>query len=115
MKKPTKMDEKLSAIMSVVCDNFKVTAEDLRNGRHFREIATPRQVYSYFARKHTKISNRLIAKSLNQVEPSTVIHSCRTVENLMWQDKWFKHQVEETDKTVREVMDLFKYEKVPQL
>ena len=55
----------------------------------------------YFAKKHTKSSLATIGLQCGNKDHATVLHACRTVNNLIETDKQFRIYVEELDKKIK--------------
>lgn len=81
-------------IIETVCSYYGTTREVISRKVKYREIAFPRQVSFYFIKKYTNLNNRQ-AGQLFKKDPSTVIHSCEVLEDLMYTDKSIKNEVEE--------------------
>jgi chromosomal replication initiator protein len=54
----------------------------------------------YLAKQHTKMPLTAIGAAIGNRNHATVLHSCKTISNLMDTDKTFRTQVEEIEKYV---------------
>ncbi|MCK9168729.1 MAG: hypothetical protein M0O94_09230 [Bacteroidales bacterium] len=55
----------------------------------------------FFSKKHTKSSLATIGLYCGNKDHATVLHACRTVNNLIETDKQFKIFVEEIEKKIK--------------
>ena len=88
-------------IQKVVCDYFKVPVIEMFSQSRKRNIVQVRQVSMYFVKKHTDLSLAQIGIDCGNKDHATVLHACRTVENMKATDKVFKEQLEDIDKILR--------------
>jgi len=84
-------------IIKTVSGYFHVDENCIRSKSRKREIVQARQVAMYFAKQLTKISLKGIGAQLGSKDHATVLHSCRTVSNLLETDRRFKMQVDELE------------------
>ncbi len=82
-------------IKKTVGSYFKLSEENLVSKTRKREIVQARQIAMYFAREMTKTSLASIGAQIGNKDHATVLHACRTVENLMETDKKFHYIIEE--------------------
>ncbi len=68
-------------IINVVCEQYKITPEDIRSDNKSREISYPRQIIMYLCRKMTNYKTQAIATLLNLKNHTTIIHGVRRIEN----------------------------------
>jgi len=66
-----------------------------------REIVQARQIAMYFSKSLTKASLSTIGSVIGNKDHATVLHACKTVNNLMETDKRFKAQVEDIQKKLK--------------
>jgi chromosomal replication initiator protein len=85
-------------IQKVVCDYFDMPIELLKSKTRKREVVQARQIAMYFAKKMTKSSLASIGSHCGGKDHATVLHACRTVNNLSETDKQFRLYLEELDK-----------------
>lgn len=82
-------------IKKKVSSYFDLTEDKLIAKTRRREIVQARQIAMYFSREITKSSLASIGAQIGNKDHATVLHSCRTVENLMETDKKFRYLIEE--------------------
>lgn len=80
---------------------FNLTEENLVAKTRRREIVQARQIAMYFAREITKTSLASIGAQIGHKDHATVLHACRTVENLMDTDRKYRIIIEE----LRQILD----------
>lgn len=85
----------ISYIKKKVGAYFNLTEENLVSRTRRREIVQARQIAMYFAREITKTSLASIGAQIGHKDHATVLHACRTVENLMDTDKKYRIIIEE--------------------
>jgi chromosomal replication initiator protein len=62
-----------------------------------REIVQARQIAMYFAKKYTKDSLTNIGNVIGKRNHATVLHACKTVQDLIETDKNFRRTIEEIE------------------
>ena len=55
----------------------------------------------FFAKKYTELSLAQIGEQCGKKDHATVLHACRTVDNLRTTDRNFKEQLDEIDKILK--------------
>lgn len=73
-------------IQEKVADYYKLRLADMVSKRRPANIAFPRQIAMYLSRNLTSHSLQDIGQSFGGRDHGTVIHACKTVENMMEQD-----------------------------
>ncbi len=96
--KNTSREISIDYIQKVVCDYFSLPLEAINSKTRKREIVQARQLAMYFSKKLTKSSLATIGLHCGNKDHATVLHACRTVNNLIDTDKQFRLYVEELDK-----------------
>lgn len=99
--KNTAREISIDYIQKVVCDYFNLSIDVINSKTRKREIVQARQLAMYFAKKHTKASLATIGLHCGNKDHATVLHACRTVNNLIDTDKQFRIYVEELDKKIK--------------
>ncbi len=66
-----------------------------------REIVQARQVAMFFSKSMTKSSLATIGSQIGGKDHATVLHACKTVNNLIETDKRFRLQVDEIEKKLK--------------
>ncbi len=96
--KNTAREVSIDYIQKVVCDYFDLPIELLKSKTRKREIVQARQIAMYFAKKMTKSSLAHIGLHCGGKDHATVLHACRTVNNLQETDKLFRKYLEDLEK-----------------
>lgn len=99
--KSTSKEISIDYIQKLVCDFFNIPSEVINSKTRKREIVQARQLAMYFAKKHTKASLATIGLHCGNKDHATVLHACRTVNNLIETDKQFRNYVEELDNKLK--------------
>ena len=94
----TAREVSIDYIQKVVCDYFDLPIELLKSKTRKREIVQARQISMYFAKKMTKSSLANIGLHCGGKDHATVLHACRTVNNLSETDKHFRKYLEDLEK-----------------
>ncbi|MCC6840249.1 MAG: chromosomal replication initiator protein DnaA [Flavobacteriales bacterium] len=96
--KNTAREVSIDYIQKVVCDYFDLPIELLKSKTRKREVVQARQIAMYFAKKMTKSSLANIGAHCGGKDHATVLHACRTVNNLQETDKQFRGYLEDLEK-----------------
>jgi chromosomal replication initiator protein len=96
--KSSKREVSIDYISKVVCDYFDLPVEVLHTKTRKREIVQARQIAMYFSKSMTKHSLASIGSQIGDKDHATVLHACRTVNNLMETDKKFKNYINDIEK-----------------
>ncbi len=96
--KNTAREVSIDYIQKVVCDYFDLPIELLKSKTRKREVVQARQIAMYFAKKMTKSSLASIGAHCGGKDHATVLHACRTVNNLQETDKQFRSYLEDLEK-----------------
>jgi len=88
-------------IQKVVCDYFNVPLEIINSKTRKREVVQARQIAMFFAKHLTKSSLATIGLHCGNKDHATVLHACRTVNNLMETDKSFKVYIDDLEKRIK--------------
>ncbi|MCK4920885.1 MAG: chromosomal replication initiator protein DnaA [Bacteroidales bacterium] len=99
--KNTKREISIDYIQKVVCSYFNIGVENLQSKTRKREIVQARQVAMYFSKSLTKSSLATIGTQIGGKDHATVLHACKTVNNLIDTDKRFRLQVDEIEKKLK--------------
>jgi chromosomal replication initiator protein len=98
----SKKEVSIEEIQKVVSSYFQMDVETLQSKTRKRHIVQARQIAMFFAKKMTKASLASIGKQIGERDHATVLHACKTVNNLTSTDKQFKKFVEDLDKRLAE-------------
>jgi chromosomal replication initiator protein len=96
--KNTKREVSIDYIQKVVSDYFQMDVETLQSKTRKRHIVQARQLAMFFAKKFTKASLASIGSQIGKRDHATVLHACKTVDNLSSTDKQFRKYVEDLSK-----------------
>ncbi len=99
--KNTSREISIDYIQKVVCDYFNLPLDLINSKTRKREIVQARQLAMYFSKKHTKSSLATIGLHCGNKDHATVLHACRTVNNLVETDKQFRVYVEDLEKKIK--------------
>ncbi|MEC4116702.1 chromosomal replication initiator protein DnaA [Myroides phaeus] len=88
--KNVKREISIDYIQKVVSDYFQMDTETLRSKTRKRNIVQARQLAMFFAKKYTKSSLASIGSQIGDRDHATVLHACKTIDNLLETDKEFK-------------------------
>jgi chromosomal replication initiator protein len=96
--KNTKREVSIDYIQKVVSDYFEMDVATLQSKTRKRHIVQARQLAMFFAKKFTKASLASIGSQIGKRDHATVLHACKTVDNLAETDKQFKKYIEDLTK-----------------
>ena len=98
--KNTAREVSIDYIQKVVCDYFDLNIELLKSKTRKREVVQARQIAMFFSKKLTKSSLANIGAHCGGKDHATVLHACKTVNNLMDTDKTFRGYIADLDKKI---------------
>jgi chromosomal replication initiator protein len=93
--KNTKREISIDMIQKVVSKYFDMDVATLQSKTRKRHIVQARQLAMYFSKRMTKASLASIGSQIGNRDHATVLHACKTVDNLSETDKQFRKYVEE--------------------
>ena len=96
--KNTKREVSIDYIQKVVSDYFQMDVDTLQSKTRKRHIVQARQLAMFFAKKFTKASLASIGSQIGKRDHATVLHACKTVDNLTSTDKQFRKYVDDLTK-----------------
>ena len=96
--KNTKKEISIDQIQKIVSDYFQMDVLTLQSKTRKRHIVQARQLAMFFSKKFTKASLASIGTKIGHRDHATVLHACKTVDNLAFTDKQFRKYVEDLDK-----------------
>ncbi len=99
--KNTKREISIDYIQKVVCNYFNIPLEHIQSKTRKREIVQARQVAMFFSKSLTKASLATIGSQIGGKDHATVLHACKTVNNLIETDKRFRIQIDEIEKKLK--------------
>jgi chromosomal replication initiator protein len=74
--------------------------DTLKSKTRKREVVQARQIAMYFSKQMTKSSLATIGMHCGGKDHATVLHACKTVNNLMDTDKRFRGYIEDLKKKI---------------
>ena len=96
--KNTKKELSIDQIQKIVSDYFQMDVTTLQSKTRKRHIVQARQLAMFFSKKFTKASLASIGTKIGHRDHATVLHACKTVDNLAFTDKHFRKYVEDLTK-----------------
>ena len=89
-------------IQKVVCDYLDLPVETIQDTSRKREVVQARQLSMYFAKKITKSSLAVIGMQCGNKDHATVLHACKTIDNLRQTDRHMRAMVDELEKKLNQ-------------
>ncbi len=84
----------IEIIQKRVADHYQIRHSDMTSKRRPANIAIPRQIAMYLARSLTKHSLQEIGDAFGGRDHGTVIHACKSVDNMLEQDTTARGAIE---------------------
>ncbi len=97
MSKTVNRTISIEKIQDIVCKHFSVPMDVLHSKSRKREIVQARQIAMYLSKVYTKNSLQTIGQEIGSRDHATVLHACKTVNNLRDTDKTFKANLKELE------------------
>lgn len=91
----------VDAIKRLVAEEMGITPDKLSAKTRKRDIVIARQMAMYFAKQFTNQSLKSIGEQFGGRDHSTVIYSCKSVEDLSDTDAAFKKKIGELEKRIK--------------
>jgi chromosomal replication initiator protein len=91
----------LDYIQRIVADHFEVPEDMLKDKTRKREVVMARQISMYLAKSLTNQSLKVIGDYFGGRDHSTVIYSCRAVQDLLDTDEEFQEQLQDIEKKIK--------------
>ena len=95
--KNNKNDLTIDHMQQIIADYFNLDIESLHSKTRKRNVVQARQLAMFFSKKYTKNSLSTIGSQIGQRDHATVLHACKTVENLIETDRAFKKYVSDLE------------------
>ncbi|ACU93483.1 chromosomal replication initiator protein DnaA [Capnocytophaga ochracea DSM 7271] len=95
--KNNRNDLTIDHIQQIIADYFGLDIESLHSKTRKRNVVQARQLAMFFSKKYTKNSLYTIGSQIGQRDHATVLHACKTVENLIETDRAFKKYVSDLE------------------
>lgn len=99
--KSTRKEISIDYIQKIVCEYFGLPSDILQAKTRKREIVQARQIAMFFSKSMTKSSLSTIGSIIGGKDHATVLHACKTVNNLKDTDKRFKSQIEDIERRLK--------------
>lgn len=99
--KSTAREISIEYIQKIVADYFNIAVDTINTSTRRREVAQPRQICMYFAKKYTKLPLSTIGKNCGNKDHATVLHACRVIADLYETDKKMHADIDEIDKKMK--------------
>lgn len=99
--KSTRKEISIDYIQKIVCEYFGLPSDVLQTKTRKREIVQARQIAMFFSKSMTKSSLSTIGSIIGGKDHATVLHACKTVNNLKDTDKRFKSQIEDIERRLK--------------
>ncbi|MEI7596749.1 MAG: chromosomal replication initiator protein DnaA [Bacteroidota bacterium] len=99
--KNTVREVSIDYIQKVVCDYFTINLDLINSKTRKREVVQARQIAMFFAKSMTKSSLATIGLHCGNKDHATVLHACRTVNNLLETDKAFRTYIDDIEKKLK--------------
>ncbi len=87
----------LEMVMQTVSDYFHINIEEMRSKKKSQNIVLPRQIAMFLARKLTKHSLPEVGKAFGGRDHTTVMHSCKKIEQAVHTDKEIGYSVDKLE------------------
>ncbi len=88
-------------IQKIVSEYFGLTVEQINSKTRKRNIVQARQLAMFLAKTYTKTSLTTIGLHCGNKDHATVLHACKTVQNLIETDREFKTYTEDLEKKIK--------------
>ena len=88
-------------IQELVAGHFELPVEILQGKTRKRQVVIARQLSMYLAKQLTDQSLKAIGENFGGRDHSTVIYSCKTVQDLMETDAIFKDTVSDLQRKIK--------------
>ena len=85
----------IDQIIKVVCNYYDMDFKTFQSKSQKREIVQARQIAMYFSKNFTKSSLATIGTEIGMKDHATVLHACKTVNNLMDTDRKYRREIED--------------------
>jgi chromosomal replication initiator protein len=97
----TNKEISIDYIQKIVSEYFGLTVDQMNSKTRKRNIVQARQLAMFLAKAHTKTSLTTIGLHCGNKDHATVLHACKTVQNLIETDKEFKSYADDLEKKIK--------------
>ena len=80
-------------IISVVCEHYGVSRDDIISRKKSADISVPRQIIMYLCRKYTDTTFEGIAKILHKKDHSTILYGCNAISEQLKTDENLRNNI----------------------
>ena len=87
-------------IQRVVANHYNINIDDMKSATRSRNLAFPRQIAMYLARKLTALSLPLVGQAFGGKDHTTIMHACQKIETLIRNDAEFQKEVELIEQSI---------------
>jgi len=87
-------DISIQEIQKEVAAEFNINLSDMVSSSRAKQIARPRQIAMYLAKKLTTSSLMEIGKMFGGKDHTTVMHACKKIDELQREDLGFMNSIE---------------------
>lgn len=88
-------------IQKLVADHYNIPVDKLQGKTRKRSVVIARQLSMYLSKNLTNKSLKAIGENFGGRDHSTVIYSCRAVQDMLDTDNMFKRTVQELEKRIK--------------
>lgn len=90
--------ELMAKIKFTIHKYFNIEYDRIQDSKRKRELVQCRQIGMYFSKNMTRLSLEDIGFFFGKKDHATVLHACKTVNNLIETDQNYKYQIEDIKK-----------------
>jgi len=101
-KEPEKKQITIDNIQKLVAGYFNVPMELMQSNTRKREVVQARQIAMKFSKVMTKQSLTTIGTQIGDKDHATVMHACKTVDNLIETNRQYRQQYEDIEKKLKQ-------------
>lgn len=99
---PKQSNMSIEVIQRVVAEEYKLSLTDLKGPKRTKKIVLPRQLAMYIAREITEYSTTDIGDYFGGRDHTTVMHSCKTIEERLQADPRLDSTIENLKRLIKE-------------
>jgi chromosomal replication initiation ATPase DnaA len=86
---------------NITCTFFNIPVELMDSPTRKREIVQARQIAMFISKHRTKQSLAQIGLEIGDKDHATVLHACKTIQNLLDTDRRFRAQFEDLERRIK--------------
>lgn len=90
----------LDDLLAQVAKHYQIATPDILGPSRKRAIVQARQMVIYLARQYTSLSAEALGAAMGNRNHSTILYSCRQVENLRETDALFRQELEDLARSI---------------